>query len=147
MIPARLKLTLVFTAAMVVTGAALAVVVSASRTAGAYSAIGREALADADVRVRIISQSAKLRDPTVVRNSSHLESIPSRLAEQRETVLKSYHTQQVQSIMFCTKSSFLINNTLYRDRQIVKGFTIDKISSDTVTVKQDAWRFDLKMAK
>ena len=86
MIPARLKLTLVFTAAMVVTGAALAVVVSASRTAGAYSAIGREALADADLAMRIIAQSAKLRDPIVVRDSSNLESISRRLAEQLDVV-------------------------------------------------------------
>jgi hypothetical protein len=70
-----------------------------------------------------------------------------KLAEKRETVLKSYQTLQLQSIMFGTKSSCLINNTLYREGQIVNGFTIDKISSDTVTVKQDAWRFDLKMAK
>ncbi|HEY7898394.1 MAG: ATP-binding protein [Gemmatimonadales bacterium] len=86
MIPARLKLTLVFTAAMVVTGAALAVVVSASRTAGAYSAIGREALADADLAMRIIAQSAKLRDPILVRDSSNLESMSRRVAEQLDVV-------------------------------------------------------------
>jgi hypothetical protein len=70
-----------------------------------------------------------------------------KLAEQLETIQKSYQTLQLQSIMFGSKSSCLINNTLYREGQIVNGFTIEKISQDTVTVKQDKWRFDLKMAK
>ena len=70
-----------------------------------------------------------------------------KLAEQLETIQKSFQTLQLQSIMFGTKSSCLINNTLYREGQIVNGFTIEQISPDTVTVKQDKWRFDLKMAK
>jgi hypothetical protein len=71
-----------------------------------------------------------------------------KLAEQREAVLKQYQTLQLQSIMFGGKNrSCLINNTMYREGQVVNGFTIEKISADTVSVKQDAWRFDLKMAK
>ncbi|MEO7103300.1 MAG: HAMP domain-containing sensor histidine kinase [Gemmatimonadaceae bacterium] len=86
MIRARLRLTLVFTAAMIVTGTALAVAVSASRTAGAYSAIGREALADADLAMRIIAQSAKSREPIVVRDSTGLASISRTLAERLDVV-------------------------------------------------------------
>jgi hypothetical protein len=71
-----------------------------------------------------------------------------KLAEQRQTVLKSYQTLQLQSIMYGDKNrSCLINNTLYREGQTVNGFTVEKITKDIVTVKQDAWRFDLKMAK
>ena len=71
-----------------------------------------------------------------------------KLAEQREAVLKQYQTLQLQSIMYGEKNrSCLINNMLYREGQSVSGFIIEKISSDTVSVKQDAWRFDLKMAK
>ncbi len=71
-----------------------------------------------------------------------------KLAEQRQAVLKTYQTLQLQSIMYGDKSrSCLINNTLYREGQQVSGFTIEKISSDNVSIKQDAWRFDLKMAK
>lgn len=86
MIPARLKLTLLFAAAMAVTGAALGLAVSASRTAGAYSAIGREALADADLAVRIIAQSARAREPIVVHDSSSLEGMSRRIAERLEVI-------------------------------------------------------------
>ena len=86
MIRARLKLTLLFTAAMIVTGTALAVAVSASRTAGAYSAIGREALADADLAMRIIAQSARMHEPTVIRDSTNLETISRNVAERLDVV-------------------------------------------------------------
>jgi signal transduction histidine kinase len=86
MIPARLKITLFFTGAMVVTGAVLGVAVSASRTAGAYSAIGREALSDADLAMRIIDQTAMASEPVVFRDSSNLETITRRVAERLAVV-------------------------------------------------------------
>jgi two-component system, OmpR family, sensor kinase len=86
MIPARLKLTFLFAGAMMVTGAALGVAVSASRTAGAYSAIGREALADADLAMRIIDQAARAHEPVLSRDSSSAEGISRRLAEQLDVV-------------------------------------------------------------
>jgi hypothetical protein len=71
-----------------------------------------------------------------------------KLADQRQAVLKLYQTLQLQSIMFGEKNrSCMINNTLYREGQAVNGFTIEKITKDNVSIKQDAWRFDLKMAK
>jgi hypothetical protein len=71
-----------------------------------------------------------------------------KLAEQRQVVLKAFQTLQLQSIMYGEKNrSCLINNMLYREGQVVGGFTIEKISPGIVSVKQDAWRFDLKMQK
>lgn len=71
-----------------------------------------------------------------------------KLAEQRQVVLKAYQTLQLQSIMYGERNrSCLINNMLYREGQQVSGFTIEKISADNVSIKQDAWRFDLKMQK
>ena len=71
-----------------------------------------------------------------------------KLAEQRQVVLKAFQTLQLQSIMYGDKNrSCMINNTFYREGQTVNGFIIEKISKDTVGVKQDEWRFDLKMAK
>ena len=86
MIPARLKLTFVFAGAMVVTATALGIAVSASRTAGAYSAIGREALADADLAMKIIDQSAKAREPILVRDSSGVDGMARRVAERLDVI-------------------------------------------------------------
>jgi signal transduction histidine kinase len=86
MIPARLNLTFAFAAAMVVTGAALGIAVSASRTAGAYSAIGREALADADLAIRIISQASAAKEQVVVRDSSGVEEMSRRIGERLEVI-------------------------------------------------------------
>ncbi|MEO6778752.1 MAG: ATP-binding protein [Gemmatimonadaceae bacterium] len=86
MISARLKLTLVFAAAMIAAGAALAIAVSASRTAGAYSAIAREAMADADLTMRIVAQAAAAHEQIVVRDSSHLLYVARRIEEQLNAV-------------------------------------------------------------
>src|SRR6185312_17506377 len=80
------KLTFVFAGAMTVTGAALGVAVSASRTAGAYSAIAREALADGDLAMRIIDQASRGGSPVVVRDSSGVEQIAPRVAERLEVI-------------------------------------------------------------
>src|SRR5947208_172254 len=56
-----------------------------------------------------------------------------KLAEQRQVVLKSFQTLQLQSIMYGEKNrSCLINNALYREGQTVNGFVIEKITSDNV---------------
>lgn len=86
MIPARLKLTFVFVGAMVVTGAALGIAVSASRTAGAYSAIGREALADADLAMRIIDQAASAHEQILVRDSSSADGMARRIAGRLDVI-------------------------------------------------------------
>jgi len=70
-----------------------------------------------------------------------------KLAEQRQAVLKDYQALQLQSIMHGKVSTCMINNTLYKEGQQVNGFTIEKIDKDAVSVKQGAWKFDLKMQK
>lgn len=86
MIPARLKLSFLFAGAMIVTGAALGIAVSASRTAGAYSAIGREALADADLAMRIIDQASKAHEAIVTRDSSRAEGVSRRVADRLDVI-------------------------------------------------------------
>jgi signal transduction histidine kinase len=58
MIRARLKLTALFGAALVAMAVVFGLSVSAARSAGAYSAVGRQALADADLSLRIVMQFA-----------------------------------------------------------------------------------------
>ncbi len=58
MIHTRVKLTLVFAAAMLVTAAALAIAVSSSRTAGLYGGVGRQALADVDLVLQIVTEAS-----------------------------------------------------------------------------------------
>lgn len=86
MMSARLRLTLVFTVAMIVTAAALAIAVSTSRTAGAYSAIGREALADADLAMRIIAQAHGGGEQVVRRDSAGIQIIAPRVAARLDIV-------------------------------------------------------------
>jgi two-component system, OmpR family, sensor kinase len=86
MIPARLRLTFVFAGALAATGAAMGVAVSASRTAGAYSAIGREALADADLALKIIDQSVRAGEPAVVRDSDGTESMSPDVSERLQVI-------------------------------------------------------------
>jgi hypothetical protein len=71
-----------------------------------------------------------------------------KLDAQRQAVAKAYQSLQLQSIMHADKnSSCLINNTLYREGQQVNGFSIEKINTDNVSIKQGDWRFELKMQK
>ena len=86
MIPARLRLTFVFAGAMAATGAVLGFVVSASRTAGAYSAVGREALADADLALRIIDQASKAHEAIVVHDSASGDGISRRVADRLDVI-------------------------------------------------------------
>jgi signal transduction histidine kinase len=86
MISARLNLTIAFTGAMVVTAAAMGIAVSGSRMAGAYSAIGREALADADLAMRVIDQASAAHEQITVRDSSGVESIAPRIEKRLEVI-------------------------------------------------------------
>ena len=39
----------------------------------------------------------------------------------------------------------MINNAMYREGQTVSGFVIEKIAQSGVIVRQDVYRFELKM--
>lgn len=82
MIRARTRLTLFFAGAMIVSAAALGVAISTARTAGVYSAVGREALADADLALRIVSQTDEGRASPVMRDSARRVAVPPRIAHQ-----------------------------------------------------------------
>lgn len=56
MISARGRLTLLFAGASILTAVAVGIGVASARSAGMYSAVGREALADADLALRIVLQ-------------------------------------------------------------------------------------------
>ena len=86
MIAARLKLTFAFAGAMAVTGTALGFAVSASRTAGAYSGIGREALADADLALRVVDQAAVAREPIIEHDSASGDEVSRKLADRLDVI-------------------------------------------------------------
>jgi hypothetical protein len=68
--------------------------------------------------------------------------------EQRAAVLKAAQALQLQSVVIrANKKACLISNTLYQEGEAVDGFVIEKISPDTVVVRKDAYRIELKMTK
>jgi hypothetical protein len=80
-------------------------------------------------------------------NASDLVS-RKRKEEERQAALKAVQTLQLQSVMSGSSNrSCMINNTLYREGQIVEGFLIEKISSGKVIVKQGVYRFELRIQR
>lgn len=66
--------------------------------------------------------------------------------EERAAALKSVAALSLQSIMHSgTHKACMINSQLYKEGQQVDGFTIDRISPDSVIVRTGAYRFELKM--
>jgi len=71
-----------------------------------------------------------------------------RRAEERAAVLKAVQELQLQSIMHGeSRRACMINNTLYAEGQQVGGFIIEKITPDSVIVKNGSYRFELKMQR
>ena len=68
--------------------------------------------------------------------------------EERQAILKTVQTFQLQSIMCSGKrNACMINNTLYSEGQTIDGFTIDKITSTGVVVKNGPYGFELRMQR
>ncbi|MGI9090936.1 MAG: sensor histidine kinase [Gemmatimonadaceae bacterium] len=88
MIRARTQLTLFFAAAMMVTAAALGIAISAARTAGVYSSVGREALADADLALRIVDQarSDAAGNAVLARDPERRTGLSPRITNQLEII-------------------------------------------------------------
>jgi len=88
MIGARLRLALAYGAGLVATAAAMAVAVSLARTAGEYGAVGREALADADLALRVVQQGAAAQPhrSLLTRDSAGQPVLPQRIQEQLDVV-------------------------------------------------------------
>jgi hypothetical protein len=75
-----------------------------------------------------------------------LDAERRRKEEERQKVLKAVQSLQLRSIIHSgTRRACLINNTLYLEGQNVEGFVIEKINPGSVVVKQDAYRFELRL--
>lgn len=74
--------------------------------------------------------------------------LKKKLEAQRQAALKNVQNLQLQSVMKGEqRSTCMINNTLYREGQTVDDFFIEKINPNSVVVRQNEYRFELKMQK
>lgn len=66
--------------------------------------------------------------------------------QQRAKVLAEVQKLQLGSIMHSdTRRACMINNTLYLEGQTVEGFLIERITPASVIVRQETYRFELRM--
>lgn len=71
-----------------------------------------------------------------------------RREEERVAVLKAVNALQLQSVMHGdNRKSCMINNALYTEGQQVETFTIEKISPNSVIVRNGSYRFELRMQR
>lgn len=70
-----------------------------------------------------------------------------REAEQRAALLKAAQSLNLQFVVTGRKKSCLINNARYVEGQTVGEFTIESIGANSVVVRKDDARFELKMKK
>jgi hypothetical protein len=71
-----------------------------------------------------------------------------RKEEERQAVLKAVQGLQLQSVMRSTAhTACMINNVMYREGQQIDGFTIEKINTNAVVVRNGTYRFELKMQR
>jgi hypothetical protein len=65
---------------------------------------------------------------------------------ERAAMLHAVETMQLQSIL-CTDThrTCMINNVLYDEGGIIKGFTIEQINAQTVAIRNGLYRFELTM--
>lgn len=69
-----------------------------------------------------------------------------RREEERQQVLQAVQGLQLQSIIHSeSRRACLINNTLYREGQLVENFSIERIEPKAVIVRNGVYRFELKM--
>ena len=71
-----------------------------------------------------------------------------RREEERAAIRKAADGLQLQSIMYGdARKACMINNTLYRESQMVDEFTIEKINPNSVIVKNGQYRFELGLRR
>jgi hypothetical protein len=74
--------------------------------------------------------------------------LKKKLEAQRQAALKNVQNLQLQSVMKGEqRSTCMINNTLYREGQTVDDFFIEKINPNSVVVRSNEYRFELRMQK
>jgi len=68
--------------------------------------------------------------------------------EEKAAMLKALQGLQLQSVISMgAKSTCMVNNAMYREGQKVEDFTIEKITSNSVIVRNGTYRFELKMQR
>jgi len=64
--------------------------------------------------------------------------------EERLAIKTAADALQLQLVMMGAKSSCMINNSVYREGQVVEGFTVEKINANSVIVRNGTYKFELK---
>jgi hypothetical protein len=67
--------------------------------------------------------------------------------EGRQAALKGVQQLQLQSILHGAKPTCMINNQMYTEGQSAEGFTVEKITPNSIVVRSGAYRFELKMKR
>jgi len=68
--------------------------------------------------------------------------------EERVAMLKSVQSLRLQSIMYSdARKACMINDTMYREGDVVDAFTIEKVTVNSVVVKGGVYRFELRMQR
>jgi hypothetical protein len=68
--------------------------------------------------------------------------------EERQAALRAVQGLQLQSVMVTGKrAACMINNTMYTEGQQIDAFTIEKIAPNAVVVRNDVYRFELRMQR
>jgi hypothetical protein len=69
-------------------------------------------------------------------------------AQERAATVVAAQEMMLQSVMHSELAHVcMINNVLLRENQQLNGFTIDKISSDSVIIHRGIYRFELRLLK
>jgi ferritin-like metal-binding protein YciE len=85
---------------------------------------------------------------TAAKDDATDPDLKKKLEAQRQTALKNVQNLQLQSVMKGDqRSTCMINNTLFREGQSVEDFFIEKINTNSVIVRSNEFRFELKMQK
>lgn len=70
-----------------------------------------------------------------------------RREQEREAAVKAVQLLALQSVIVSERPACMINKTLYTEGQQIDIFVIEKISKNSVIVKANGFRFELKMTK
>lgn len=102
---------------------------------------GRNQIPIQDLKVNPFRELAPAHDaPAVVNNRDE-----EREAEIRRSIVKSVGELHLQSIIRGRHPACMIDNTLYTKGEKVGRFTIEQITSATVVIRCDKYRFELRM--
>ena len=70
-----------------------------------------------------------------------------RREEERSAAIASVQSIKLQSVLFGAQRAALINNKLVQEGGEIEGFTVEKITADSVIVRTGIYRFELKMQR